>query len=1043
MSLPAYLANIKSSGIYRFVWDKSEIPNTTAEILRLVVGYSERGPFNTPVYIKSQTEFRSVFGDISKKLERQGCWFHRMALQALRRGPILCLNLKNFKNESVQAVSFKTPQEKMIDKIDLAVKDIYNTNRFWTLEPELLEEAFGTIITEGTETTVTNKDLSKNYITITATDSKETSNTIFIRGYEPKGYDVTFKEWYSSTLNGAEMPSYLEGYENKKLKNFWAEIYVFRGEFTQDIATSDALCKYFDVADGKVMLKPFITNAFGEKKDTLDLLATNDASNFIRKYQGILLPEFQSATGSTLSLDIIFNNDNQLHKMMMRLNQNLLYEGEIGLDKIDTMGWNLHSGAIEYTEGTGIDYSGMASSDNMPEVLSITKNVPVIYQAMYDQYNGEWVYSVVPTTKFASGTSGEEIIDIDVDKMAADFYTYDLQTIGDVVQKSESDPYSIVITDDEIDAGFENNEMTFASEATGDSAGKFKYLGVSSHGGRNFLDLRITKSDEKSLIGKTAHIMIKDPNVDDPDGIVSLDFGNIGSGTSTTQGGDNSGEGNSEEGAPAASGEGTAVTLFDAAYNKMQIESTSDSNEGDESADPTMADVTVTISGTRITASIINVFNKVGIKEGDTFWIDGAKDAEGMPSFLCTVTKMKYEAADGDTPAKLTITFDKDLPNVTSIDMLVKCAGSVTATSINLKPTYVVGYTYAGSKVKDIPGNTETGLDPQIAKNNWINYQLGVLDLKGIRIGLTNRTDVDYRYLVDTFEAFAVPGECHAKLALICKMKFNVLGFINFPNMKSFSKCKSMSFRDSNGFDSKYIAMGNNPMMDSDGVFTLASEDNGASFVSYNTPVILRDPETGVKTSVPSAALVSNDFLDKYDKFLPYSIVAGPKRGRISDPNLIGPEFSFGREDLDNLEPMGVNCMVYVPGKGTYINSNQTAKQNPVSALSKIHIRELCTFLQDEIENMMEYYHWDFNTPNLRQTLKDKADTICDTCYRNSGIYDYINVCDESNNTPEVIDNEMIILSTSIEPSRGAGKMVQELTLYRTGGLRAAINDAQ
>ena len=403
---------------------------------------------------------------------------------------------------------------------------------------------------------------------------------------------------------------------------------------------------------------------------------------------------------------------------------------------------------------------------------------------------------------------------------------------------------------------------------------------------------------------------------------------------------------------------------------------------------------------------------------------------------------MKYEAANGDTPAKLTITFDKDLSNVTSVDMLVKCAGSVTATSINLKPTYVTGYTYAGSKVKDIAGY-DPNADSQIAKNNWVNYQLGVLDMKGIRTGLTNRTDVDYRYLVDTFEAFAVPGECHSKLALICKLKFNVLGLINFPNMKSFSKCKSMSFRDSNGFDSKYIALGNNPMMASDGQFMLASEDNGASFVSYNTPVILKDPETGVKTAVPSAALVSNDFLEKFDKFLPYSIVAGPKRGRITDPNLIGPEFSFGREDLDNLEPMGVNCMVYVPGKGTYINSNQTAKQNPVSALSKIHIRELCTFLQDEIEKMMEYYHWDFNTPNLRQTLKDKADTICDTAYRNQGIYDYINVCDESNNTPEVIDNEIIILSSSIEPSRGAGKMVQELTLYRTGGLRAAIRDAQ
>lgn len=991
MSLPAYLANIKSSGIYRFVWDKSEIPNIDNEILRLVVGYSERGPFNTPVYIKSQTEFRSVFGDVSKKLERQGCWFHRMSLQALRKGPILCLNLKNFKNEGVQAVSFETPQSEMVKGIDLAVKDIYNTNRFWTLEPELLEEISGTITPE--EGNSESVDLSAKYITITATDSKETSNTIFIRGYEPKGYNVTFKEWYASTLNGAEMPSYLEGYENKKLQNFWAEIYVFRGEFTTDIATSEALCKYFDIVDGKVMLKPYVLNAFGEKKDTLDLLAANDASNFIRKYQGILLPEFQSATGSTISLDILFNNDNQLHKMMMRLNQNMLYEGDITVDQIDTMGWNLDGGAIEYNDG--IQYSGIAS--NMPYVLSITKNVPVIYQAMYNQYNGEWIYTIVPTTKYG----GDPAVDINVDKMTADFYTYDLNTLGSSTPAAVAgtDPYSIVVTDGAINAGFENNEIGFSNSYV--TGGKVKYLGVSTHNGRTFMDAKVINNGDgpKDWVGKTFHIMVTDPNLDNN--------ANAGCLSDTTT---------------------TNLTLYDASYNIVLV------SEGSTTAMTIDLDVT---TGIIADAKIIDIFNKVGIREGDVFWIDGAKTAENDPSRLCTVTKMKYDS----TANTLTITFDKVLPTG-NVDMLVKCAGSVTATSINLKPTYVAGYTYAGSKVKDIPSYDENA-DSQVNKNNWVDYQLGVLDMKGIRIGLTNRTDVDYRYLVDTFEAFAVPGECHAKLALISKMKFNVLGLINFPNMKSFSKCKTMSFSDSNGFDSKYIAMGNNPMMASDGKFMLASEDNGASFVSYNTPIILKDPETGVKTAVPSAALVSNDFLEKYEKFLPYSIVAGPKRGRIQDPTLVGPEFSFSREDLDNLEPMGVNCMVYVPGKGTYINSNQTAKQNPVSALSKIHIRELCTFLQDEIEKMMEYYHWDFNTPNLRQTLKDKADTICDTCYRNQGIYDYINVCDESNNTPEVIDNEMIILSTSIEPSRGAGKMIQELTLYRTGGLKAAIQDAQ
>ena len=133
-----------------------------------------------------------------------------------------------------------------------------------------------------------------------------------------------------------------------------------------------------------------------------------------------------------------------------------------------------------------------------------------------------------------------------------------------------------------------------------------------------------------------------------------------------------------------------------------------------------------------------------------------------------------------------------------------------------------------------------------------------------------------------------------------------------------------------------------------------------------------------------------------------------------------------------------MNCLLYVPRKGTYINSNQTAKQNPVTALSKVHIRELVTFLQDEIEILLQNYQWEFNTQSLRDTIRQKADTILQTCQFNNGIHAFSTQCDEKNNTPEVIENEMIILDYAIEPTRGAGKMIQQLTIYKTGGLSTA-----
>ena len=99
MAIPVQFQQFKSAGIYRVVYDRSTVLGTEAELLRLVVGYSPKGPFNTPVYVKSVTDFKTMFGGISKALEKRGCFFHRTCIQALEAGPILALNLKPFSEE--------------------------------------------------------------------------------------------------------------------------------------------------------------------------------------------------------------------------------------------------------------------------------------------------------------------------------------------------------------------------------------------------------------------------------------------------------------------------------------------------------------------------------------------------------------------------------------------------------------------------------------------------------------------------------------------------------------------------------------------------------------------------------------------------------------------------------------------------------------------------------------------------------------------------------------------------------------------------------
>ena len=225
MAIPVKFQQFKSAGIYRVVYDKSTVLGTEAELLRLVVGYSPKGPFNTPVYIKSVSDFKTIFGDISKSLENRGCFFHRTCIQALEAGPILCLNLKKFdENTTVSTLRISD----VFELENEPVRNIFDTTRFWKLEPD-------------------NLNTGSNYLTISSVDSIETSGSVFVRKAAEslvKAYDISVSDWYKSY--NESIPEYLVGYEDKKISEFFAEVFVFGGKFTKDqITASTTLQKYF------------------------------------------------------------------------------------------------------------------------------------------------------------------------------------------------------------------------------------------------------------------------------------------------------------------------------------------------------------------------------------------------------------------------------------------------------------------------------------------------------------------------------------------------------------------------------------------------------------------------------------------------------------------------------------------------------------------------------------------------------------------------------------------------------------------------------
>lgn len=1072
MAIPVHLQQFKAAGIYRVVFDKSTIKGINSEILRLVVGYSEIGPFNIPVYVKSITDFKAIYGDISKKLEKRGIYFHRTAIQALQSGPVLCLNLKKFSGETVDGATISSafnPSYEIIDSVKINVEDIYDTSRFWELSADNL------INLKSADNVVMDQ-----YINIATTNTKESSATYFIRkaaGNKVSQYNISVSDWYSDRTE--EMPEYLMPFKNSKISDFFAEIYVFKGHFTADqVLSSSVLKNYFELAtamnengemhlvdeNGNIIdndsdtkpglkLREHLTNAYGDSVDTLDALYTEPTANPLAHYIGTLIPYFKNKKGQYMSLDILFNGDIDVHNMMMSFNIDHLEEGLTTIDLSGRFAIKTEDNKSLKMIGTNISpeeltignlFNATAKTNLLGNADSkVVVDKPIIYNniAKIVGIDGDLVkfapkYELTTTKRRLSGelyvsaitfpTEETTVTDPDTNQTSttpATPGTIELRQVGTndkIMLQGFTGKDNFMKTIEKLHITLDKNGTPIDKKGPVwlDSTQPFLTLETPKNGEPYY---SFTTEGPSEIISSITKIeQTQNPSgydYTDLDTNMSVSIETVEVSIMSQLSSDDSVYGSSvsfipAEGytftnnAPGAKGQYALV-----ADNPYEINLGSILQKGDcLLADDGTTDMDANGEADEKDFFYDNVYVQDIYK---TFKEDNNGDPTDEEIFVIVLSgqPMTYESGDKS--------------------YYIRIDGGINQEVGTMMPQYLEGYVYRNSK----PEGTD-----MMSKLNWQKFILSALtEYKGLRTGLLNKSDIDYRYIVDTFESY-VDSSLKNTLSFLAKEKQNAFAILNFPAVRTFVKCPYSAYTDARGvFNVDYIVKGFNKKKPSGVKFSLPEDSEGASFCAFYTPLKFSDGYLDM--IVPAAGLVSNLFMEKYKSRQPYYIIAGPNYGAITANGLVGPDYNYSQDELQLIEPFGVNCMIYRPGFGTFINANQTAKQTPVSALSKVNVRELVIYIQDEIEKVLQAYQWEFNNPTTRNAIKAKADLICSRVAANGGIQKFLNVMDESNNTPDIIDNEMAVLSTHIEPGMGCGKMVQELTLYRTGGMSAAISD--
>lgn len=1166
------LSQFKSSGIYTLEFDASESVILNTQTVRLIVGFSRKGPFNAPTYLPDQKTARTVFGDIDPFLERRGAFFHRAIYTALEKGPVFALNLMALNNDpddgdKVPYQSFSIcSTEKNGKKVWCLYSSFYNKERFWKPDADYL---LGNV----NEHPI-NKGKLLNIVNL-----GQTPVSVIIKKGAVKGFDITAREFYGV----GKVPSYIDEWDF--ISDYHVEVTLIEGagwnNYT-NLSVDPVFSEYFDIRGLKK----------GKYNDFLSSTEVNKIGTFV----GSLIPDLVDGNGVTHSIDVMINNAIASTNVFVAINKEALenydisanLDDEDNISAVDVIGHNFANPERENPDI--IDYLSYRTtikerlnfllSDNF-SVQQFTANPGDNFEMDSLHLGRSYGYldNILVFPKPLSASSG--------------------QTIADDATSAEKENCGIF---NWYMYNYLKNNLIPGQSLIQLKSGKYGkiekiYEEVDPTNGRTYLKMAYShpnKATERDLYGFKFIVQNFDGNSaifisrEDITNTQIATFENIESypqrgqfillenkdtktwyyvkvkTTVTESSFTYSTEPNNIKSLVKIELEDDA-SLDLLAYNSTGFRAYFKSAEYVDHlstvnivAEPSVFKF---VPGNGTTSNpnyfvaykyskIYDYFENAALLPGDKYYwgynsagtlyhylnYEKTVDSDGISILKIKAydtyindqfgydTKLVENSGANIQPGKnyirgidSPVDYEHEGIQIYGIadnlyDPINVISWNSTKTSFQIKPEYSnqieIGH-YIVAEVKDMEGNSRYKLTKVNSKirvynaelNGWaweytVNQSVRITEnagfwitryypmddfikyyqiypLEGFKLGEyhlpggTNKTSqlekilgmldpvnsnlmqmlkesdqITFRYVVDTFDGGLSPmmGP-KVWLSRLAMQRQKCLAILNAPAIKEFIASNTPRFTEEKTrenpkpvLNTAYIATGGNLSLSSANLFSLPDENNGAKFTGVFSP-FLRLYENGKTIDVPPAAHVSNLFVDKFIKGTPFAIVAGPRRGVISESKLVGLEYEFLQLDRDNIEPMGINPIIKKKNVGYMIYANQMAYQRTNSAFNNLHVRDLLITIEDSVEQILSNYMFEFNDSTIRLEIKTTVEMYLDGVRSNGGIYNFSVIMDESNNTSDIIDRNMGVLDIIIEPARGIHKFINRITVQKTGGV--------
>ena len=162
----------------------------------------------------------------------------------------------------------------------------------------------------------------------------------------------------------------------------------------------------------------------------------------------------------------------------------------------------------------------------------------------------------------------------------------------------------------------------------------------------------------------------------------------------------------------------------------------------------------------------------------------------------------------------------------------------------------------------------------------------------------------------------------------------------------------------------------------------------------------------------------------------PWFSPAGFSRGQIR--NLVKLAYSPNKTDRDLLYKNDINPVITQPGQGTVLFGDKTALGRP-SAFDRINVRRLFIILQKTIATAANQMLFEFNDEFTRAQFLNLVEPFLRDVQGRRGITDFRVVCDETNNTPEVVDTNRFVGDIYIKPAKSINFIQLNFVAVRSG----------